>query len=438
MLVFIYKEIKLSKILGIKARMLLDSRGNPAVEAEVQTQKATASAIMPEGASTGSLEAMELRDGGKAFLGKGVKKAIANVNETIAPKLKGLDSGNQKQADKIMLDLDSTSNKSRLGANAILPVSIALCKASAAAQGIQAFEYIGKLAESKESILPVPLMNVINGGKHAGDELAVQEFMLVPLGAGNYSEALQFNVEIYQTLKQIIKDKFGKSAINVGDEGGFAPSISKTEDVLKLMQLALKETGYEKQVRIALDFAANSFHHNEKYIFEGKECNNMQFLEIVEGLIERFNLASVEDPFAEQDWQAFCALTKSKGAKCQIVGDDLLVTSVERIQRALKLSACNSVIIKPNQVGTVTETLKAVQAAKDAGFNFIISHRSGDSEDDFIADLAVGTGALQIKAGAPCRSERTAKYNRLLRIEEMLGKKAEYAGKRFLQKFTNG
>ncbi|MBS3058793.1 MAG: enolase, partial [Candidatus Diapherotrites archaeon] len=370
----------MSKILSIKARMLLDSRGNPAVEAEVQTQKATASAIMPEGASTGSLEAMELRDGGKAFLGKGVKKAIANVNETIAPKLKGLDSGNQKQADKIMLDLDSTSNKSRLGANAILPVSIALCKASAAAQGIQAFEYIGKLAESKESILPVPLMNVINGGKHAGDELAVQEFMLVPLGAGNYSEALQFNVEIYQTLKQIIKDKFGKSAINVGDEGGFAPSISKTEDVLKLMQLALKETGYEKQVRIALDFAANSFHHNEKYIFEGKECNNMQFLEIVEGLIERFNLASVEDPFAEQDWQAFCALTKSKGAKCQIVGDDLLVTSVERIQRALKLSACNSVIIKPNQVGTVTETLKAVQAAKDAGFNFIISHRSGDSE----------------------------------------------------------
>ena len=437
MLVFIYKEIKLSKILGIKARMLLDSRGNPAVEAEVQTQKATASAIMPEGASTGSLEAMELRDGGKAFLGKGVKKAIANVNETIAPKLKGLDSGNQKQADKIMLDLDSTSNKSRLGANAILPVSIALCKASAAAQGIQAFEYIGKLAESKESILPVPLMNVINGGKHAGDELAVQEFMLVPLGAGNYSEALQFNVEIYQTLKQIIKDKFGKSAINVGDEGGFAPSISKTEDVLKLMQLALKETGYEKQVRIALDFAANSFHHNEKYIFEGKECNNMQFLEIVEGLIERFNLASVEDPFAEQDWQAFCALTKSKGAKCQIVGDDLLVTSVERIQRALKLSACNSVIIKPNQVGTVTETLKAVQAAKDAGFNFIISHRSGDSEDDFIADLAVGTGALQIKAGAPARSERTAKYNRLLRIEEMLGKKGEYAGKRLLEKFQN-
>jgi len=417
--------------------MLLDSRGNPAVEAEVQTQKATASAIMPEGASTGSLEAMELRDGGKAFLGKGVKKAIANVNETIAPKLKGLDSGNQKQADKIMLDLDSTSNKSRLGANAILPVSIALCKASAAAQGIQAFEYIGKLAESKESILPVPLMNVINGGKHAGDELAVQEFMLVPLGAGNYSEALQFNVEIYQTLKQIIKDKFGKSAINVGDEGGFAPSISKTEDVLKLMQLALKETGYEKQVRIALDFAANSFHHNEKYIFEGKECNNMQFLEIVEGLIERFNLASVEDPFAEQDWQAFCALTKSKGAKCQIVGDDLLVTSVERIQRALKLSACNSVIIKPNQVGTVTETLKAVQAAKDAGFNFIISHRSGDSEDDFIADLAVGTGALQIKAGAPARSERTAKYNRLLRIEEMLGKKGEYAGKRLLEKFQN-
>ena len=417
--------------------MLLDSRGNPAVEAEVQTQKATASAIMPEGASTGSLEAMELRDGGKAFLGKGVKKAIANVNETIAPKLKGLDSGNQKQADKIMLDLDSTSNKSRLGANAILPVSIALCKASAAAQGIQAFEYIGKLAENKESILPVPLMNVINGGKHAGDELAVQEFMLVPLGAGNYSEALQFNVEIYQTLKQIIKDKFGKSAINVGDEGGFAPSISKTEDVLKLMQLALKETGYEKQVRIALDFAANSFHHNEKYIFEGKECNNMQFLEIVEGLIERFNLASVEDPFAEQDWQAFCALTKSKGAKCQIVGDDLLVTSVERIQRALKLSACNSVIIKPNQVGTVTETLKAVQAAKDAGFNFIISHRSGDSEDDFIADLAVGTGALQIKAGAPARSERTAKYNRLLRIEEMLGKKGEYAGKRLLEKFQN-
>ncbi|HIH33624.1 MAG TPA: phosphopyruvate hydratase [Candidatus Diapherotrites archaeon] len=417
--------------------MLLDSRGNPAVEAEVQTQKATASAIMPEGASTGSLEAMELRDGGKAFLGKGVKKAIANVNETIAPKLKGLDSGNQKQADKIMLDLDSTSNKSRLGANAILPVSIALCKASAAAQGIQVFEYIGKLAENKESILPVPLMNVINGGKHAGDELAVQEFMLVPLGAGSYSEALQFNVEIYQTLKQIIKDKFGKSAINVGDEGGFAPSISKTEDVLKLMQLALKETGYEKQVRIALDFAANSFHHNEKYIFEGKECNNMQFLEIVEGLIERFNLASVEDPFAEQDWQAFCALTKSKGAKCQIVGDDLLVTSVERIQRALKLSACNSVIIKPNQVGTVTETLKAVQAAKDAGFNFIISHRSGDSEDDFIADLAVGTGALQIKAGAPARSERTAKYNRLLRIEEMLGKKGEYAGKRLLEKFQN-
>jgi len=417
--------------------MVLDSRGTPTVEAEVQTQKGFGKAIVPSGASTGAHEAIELRDGGKAFLGKGVKKAVANVNEIIAPKLKGEDSLKQSHIDKIMIELDNTASKSRLGANAILAVSIANCKASAQSSELPVFEHVARLAESKQVMLPVPLMNVINGGQHAGNSLAIQEFITMPVGASSFSEALQMNVEIYQTLKQIVKEKFGKPAINVGDEGGFAPNIAKTEDALRLIQIALKETGYEKQVKLAMDCAASSFFKNEKYSFEGKEYNNMQFVEVIEDFIERFKIASVEDAFAEDDWQAFCALTKSKGRKCQVIGDDLLVTNVERIQRAAKLSACNAVLIKLNQVGTVSETLKAIQASLEAGFNSVISHRSGDSEDDFIADFAVGTGAGQLKSGAPCRSERTAKYNQLLRIEEALGKKAIYAGSKFLEKFSS-
>ncbi|MDO8647630.1 MAG: phosphopyruvate hydratase [Candidatus Diapherotrites archaeon] len=427
----------MAKILNVKARMVLDSRGNPTVEAEVETQAGTGIAIVPSGASTGVHEAMELRDGGKAFLGKGVKDAVNNVNEIIAPKLKGQDCSKQELIDKIMIELDNTTNKSRLGANAILSVSIAACKAAALNAGLPAFEYVGKLSENKELLLPVPLMNVINGGQHAGNGLAVQEFMIAPVGAASFTEALQMNVEVYQTLKQIIKDKFGKTAINVGDEGGFTPNISRTEDALKLIQLALKETGYEKQVRLALDCAASSFFKNEKYSFEGKEYSNIQFVEVIEDFIDRFKLISVEDGLAEDDWQGFCALTKGKGKTTQIIGDDLLVTSPERILRAIKLSACNATLIKLNQIGTVSETLKAIKITQEAGFNAIVSHRSGDSEDAFIADFAVGTSSGQLKSGAPCRSERTSKYNQLLRIEEELGKKAVYAGKKLLEKFSN-
>lgn len=416
--------------------MVLDSRGNPTVEAEVETAGGTGIAIAPSGASTGVHEAVELRDGGKAFLGKGVKKAVLNISEIIAPKLKGMDSSRQEFIDKTLIELDNTSNKSRLGANAILAVSIACCKASAQASGIPAFEYVGKLAENKEFLLPIPLMNVINGGAHAGNSLNIQEFIIMPTGAPGFSEALQMNAEVYQTLKKIIKDKFGKAAINVGDEGGFAPNISKTEDALKLIQLALKETGYEKQVRLAMDCAASTFFKDEKYYFEGKEYANMQFVELLEDLIDRYSIASIEDAMAEDDWQGFCALTKGRGSKCQIIGDDLLVTSTERIQRAVKLNACNSTLIKLNQVGTLSETLKAVKLSQESGFNTVVSHRSGDTEDAFIADFSVGTGAGQIKSGAPCRSERTAKYNQLLRIEEELGKKAVYAGSRFAEKFS--
>jgi len=425
----------MGKIVNVKARMVLDSRGNPTVEAEVETQSATGIAIAPSGASTGVHEAVELRDGGKAFLGKGVKKAVMNVNELIAPKLKGMDATRQDLIDRTLIELDNTTNKSRLGANAIMAVSIACCKASAQSAGIQAFEHVGKLSENKEFLLPIPLMNVINGGAHAGNSLNIQEFIIMPIGASSFSEAVQMNVEVYHTLKSIIKDKFGKAATNVGDEGGFAPNIAKAEDALRLIQLALKEAGYEKHVKLAMDCASSGFFKDEKYFFEGKEYSNMKFVELLEDLIERYNIASIEDPLAEDDWQGFCALTKSRGKKCQIIGDDLLVTNTDRIQRAIKLNACNATLIKLNQIGTVSETLKAVKMSQEAGFNAVVSHRSGDSEDAFIADFAVGTGAGQLKSGAPCRSERTAKYNQLLRIEEELGKKAEYAGKRFAEKF---
>ncbi len=417
----------MERITGVWARMALDSRGNPTVEAVVKTKKGQSSAIAPSGASVGAHEAIELRDRGKAFLGKGVQGAIDNINGEIARALRGMNAENQSEIDSALIELDGTGNKSRLGANAMASASMACCRAGAMGKEIELYEHIKEISGAREAIMPIPMMNVINGGMHAGNDLDFQEFMLCPLKAESYSLALQMCAETYQMLRTIVRDKFGKGAINMGDEGGFAPPLKSTEDAIKLIQLALKELGYEKKVGIALDAAGSSFYREGKYFFEGQELDNMMLVERVEQIVDSYGIASIEDPFAEDDWQAFCALTTARGNSLQVVGDDLLVTRVDRIERAKKLSACNAGIIKINQVGTVSEAIGAINALSDSGMKAIVSHRSGDSEDSFIADFAVGTGTSQAKFGAPARSERTAKYNRLLRIEEALGKKAKYS-----------
>ncbi len=423
----------MSNIRKVTAREILDSRGNPTVEVDILTEDSFARAAVPSGASTGIHEALELRDGGKRYKGKGVKRAIKNIDAWIAPKIYDFDCKKQKQLDWLMLKLDGTKNKSNFGANAILAVSMAACKAAALSRGVPLYEYIGSLINNKNFVLPVPSMNVINGGEHAGNELDIQEYMILPTEAKSFSEAVQMCVETYQTLRKIIEKKYGKEAINVGDEGGFAPPLKKSKEPIELILKAIREAGYSGKIKLGLDCAASSFYNKKKnvYVLEGKKFHPMGLIDYYKELVKKYPVASIEDPFEEDDWENFFVLTKEIGKEVQIVGDDLLVTNVERIKRAIDLQACTALLLKLNQIGTVTEAIDACQLARKHGWNVMVSHRSGETEDTFIADLVVGLGTGQIKSGAPCRSERTAKYNELLRIEEELGKKAEYAGKNF-------
>jgi enolase len=415
----------MTTIREVKAREVLDSRGNPTVEVEIKTSSSIARAIVPSGASTGVHEALELRDGDKRFLGKGVMKAVSNVNK-IAEKVVGMDCTSQEEIDNVMLELDGTENKSKLGANAILGVSMAACKAAALEKGVQLYEHVKEIAEVSEYVMPVPCMNIINGGEHAGNNLEIQEFMILPTKAKTFREAMQIGAETYQTLKKVIKDKYGKDAINVGDEGGFAPPINTAEDALNLIVSALEELGYRNKVKIALDCAASEFLKNGTYNLEGSSLKGEELIEHYKELCKKYPIVSIEDPFGQEDFTHFARLNKEIGKKVQIVGDDLLVTNVKMIEKAIVEDACNALLLKVNQIGTITESINAAKLSQLHNWNVMVSHRSGETEDTFIADLAVGIKAGQIKSGAPCRSERVAKYNQLLRIEEELGNKAKY------------
>lgn len=406
--------------MEIKAREILDSRGNPTVEAEVFIGEQSFRAAVPSGASTGAKEALELRDGGKRYLGKGVLKAIKNIEKKIAPKLLGIDCSRQGEIDRLMIELDGKENKSRLGANAILGVSLAAARGGAFCQHKQLYRYLGELAgRKKEMKLPRPFFNVINGGKHAGGSLAIQEFMIAPR-AESFKENLRIGSEIYHVLGKLIGERYGRAAANVGDEGGFAPPIKKAEEALDLLQEAIKKAGYKHKVDLAMDCAASSFYVKKKNCYQlHKEFSKEELLKHYLGLIEKYNLFSIEDPFEENDFESFALLRKRSGI--QIVGDDLTVTNMERIEKAIKEKSCNCLLLKVNQIGTLTEALEAAKMAFEEGWKVMVSHRSGETEDTFIADLAVGLGSGMIKAGAPCRGERTAKYNRLLRIEEEIG-----------------
>ena len=401
----------MSKILGIKAREILDSRGNPTVEVELTTKAGKVIASVPSGASTGKYEAYELRDGGKRYGGLGVLDAVNNIRKIIAPRLVGKKCDDQAALDRYLIKLDKTKNKSRLGANAILAVSMAVCRAGALHKDIPLYEHIAELYGSKNYQLPIPGFNVINGGKHAGNKLDIQEFMAMPVRAASFKGALQMGAETYHTLKKIILKKYGKNATNLGDEGGFAPPINKTEEALRLLINAVKKAGYTKKIRLALDCAASEFATKKGYNFEGKLRTAENLKKIYLNLIKKYKIISIEDPFSEEDFAAFTSLTKSIGNKVNIVGDDLLVTNPERIKKAIHFKSCNALLLKINQIGTITEALEAVKLAKSYNMQVMVSHRSGETNDDFIADLAVGINAEFIKSGAPARGERLAKYN---------------------------
>ncbi len=412
------------KIEEVKARQVLDSRGNPTVEAEVKTKNAIGIAIAPSGASKGKEEALELRDGNKEFHGKGVMKAIKNIEKIIAPAIVGMDVREQEKIDKKMVEIDATKNKSLLGANACIAVSIAVCRCASMVLKKEPYEYLGE-----SDLLPIPFMNVINGGVHAGNDLAIQEHMIAPIKANSFAEALRKACETYYTLKELIKKKFGKNAINVGDEGGFAPPLSKTEDALEIIMEAIEENGYEKEIYLALDCAASSFYKNGYYDLH-KKMDAGELMDYYIELAKTYPVISIEDAFHEEDWENFAELTKKIGGKVQIVGDDLFVTNPKRLRKGIKNNACNALLLKPNQIGTLSEAIEVANLCFKNGYAVMVSHRSGDTCDDFIADLCVALKAGQIKAGAPCRGERTAKYNRLLRIEEKI-KKPLYAGKQW-------
>lgn len=424
-------------IESIHARQIYDSRGNPTIEVDLKTSKGLFRAAVPSGASTGHYEALELRDNDKKHWGgKGVTKAIENVNKIIAPKLIGKNVVNQKELDQFMIDLDGTENKEKLGANAILGVSLAICKAGAAEKGIPLYRHIANLAGKKNVLLPVPAFNVINGGSHAGNKLAMQEFMILPTGATSFSEAMKMGSEVYQTLKTIIKKKYGQDAVNVGDEGGFAPNIQNNKEGLELLKSAIEQAGYTGKIKIGMDVAASEFFKDGKYDLDFKTPNNDgsqlvsvdQLINLYKEFVKEFPVESIEDPFDQDDWKAYAKFTSEIGKQIQIVGDDLLVTNPKRIKKAIEEKSCNALLLKVNQIGSVTESIEACLLAQKAGWGVMVSHRSGETEDSFIADLVVGLGTGQIKTGAPCRSERLAKYNQLLRIEEELGKDAKFAG----------
>ncbi|MFC1691171.1 phosphopyruvate hydratase [Nanoarchaeota archaeon] len=427
----------MSTIKSIKAREILDSRGNPTVEVDVITEDGLSRAAVPSGASTGVHEALELRDKDERYDGKGVLKAVKNVNELIEPALQGKDPTKQQEIDKIMLDLDATKNKSKLGANAILGVSMAVCRAGALAKGVPLYKHIAEIAGVTEFVMPVPSFNVINGGKHAGNPLPFQEFMLMPTGASSFSEALRMGAEVYHHLKKLIKKKHGIDSVNVGDEGGFAPPVLNIEEPLDLLQDAIEDAGYTGKFKIATDCAASEFFKDGKYDLDFKKesgdhniISSDELMNKYKELIEKYPLVSIEDPFDQEDFEGYGALTSEVGEKAQIVGDDLLVTNVDRINIALEKKACNALLLKVNQIGSITEAINACKLSQENDWGVMVSHRSGETEDCFIADLVVGLKTGQIKTGAPCRSERLAKYNQLLRIEEELGN-PRYAGEDF-------
>lgn len=412
--------------MHVFAREILDSRGNPTVEAEVFLDDgAHGIAGVPSGASTGAHEAHELRDGGDRYGGKGVQKAVKNVNEEIADALAGIEADDQRLLDQAMIKLDGTDNKSRLGANAILGVSIAAAKAAAESAGLPLYRYIGG---PNAHILPVPMMNIVNGGEHADSGVDVQEFMIAPLSAESFAEALRMGAEVYHSLKSVINAK-GLST-GLGDEGGFAPSVDSTRAALDLIVEAIEKAGFKpgEDVALALDVASSEFFEDGVYKFEGGEHTAEEMAKVYEELIAEYPIVSIEDPLQEDDWEGYANLTKTIGDKVQIVGDDFFVTNPERLARGIKEHAANALLVKVNQIGTLTETLDAIQMANRAGYTAIVSHRSGETEDATIADIAVALNAGQIKTGAPSRTERVAKYNQLLRIEEQLGGSAVYPG----------
>src|SRR5215467_2199687 len=418
------------KIVAVRGRQILDSRGNPTVEAEVMTESSFGRGSVPSGASKGKMEALELRDGYRdRFDGKGVSKAVGNVNGIIARKVRGLLVADQRKVDQTMIRLDGTKNKSRLGANAILSVSMAVARASANERLLSLFECLNP---KKSYHLPVPMMNVINGGEHAGNELSIQEFLIEPVGADSCSEAVRVGVEVYQSLKEVLVSKYGKGAINVGDEGGFAPPLSRTADALAAIRLAIEKAGYgEEEVRLGMDAAASSFFDSKdgSYLVDGKRISSERLEDYYAGLNDEFGLLTIEDPFEEESYSEFSSITKRLGTKTRVIGDDLYVTNVERMKRGISMKSTNAVLIKLNQIGTVSETEDAIDLAQDSGWVVVVSHRSGETDDPFIAHLATAFEAQFIKTGAPARGERVAKYNELLRIEEQLGSRALFSGK---------
>ncbi|TMA13271.1 MAG: phosphopyruvate hydratase [Deltaproteobacteria bacterium] len=419
------------KIERVRAREVLDSRGQPTVEVDVTLKNGTVGrATVPSGASTGEHEALELRDGGPRFLGKGVEQAVGNINRLLAPRLRGRDAKDQEGLDRLMTDLDGTPDKRRIGANAILGVSLAAAKAQANAEKLPLYRYLGG---PRGKTLPVPLLNVLNGGVHADNNVDFQEFMIAPVGMKNFAEALRAAAEIFQTLKKVLQ-KRGYST-SVGDEGGFAPRLRANEEAVELLLEAISQAGYKPrdEVALALDIAASELHDAGDYVFkksDGAKKSHAELIRLYEDWVRQYPIISIEDALAEDDWEGWKMLTDALGKKIQLVGDDLFVTNKTRLGRGIESGVANSILIKVNQIGTLTETLETMRLAKKSGYTTIISHRSGETEDTTIADLAVATNAGQIKTGAPCRGERTAKYNQLLRIEEALGKRAVFAGKK--------
>ncbi|MDH5596794.1 MAG: phosphopyruvate hydratase [Candidatus Peregrinibacteria bacterium] len=411
-------------IKRIHAREVLDSRGNPTVEVEVETQNFKTSAIVPSGASTGAHEAVELRDGDKArYGGKGVLKAVENVNSVIAKEFLGADVRNQKGIDQRLIDLDGTENKGKLGANAILGVSLAVSRVAAMEEGIPYYQYLANLGDAGEAkLMPTPMMNVLNGGKHAIKSSDIQEFMIMPVGAPSFKEALRMGAETFHALKKIVKDRGFSTA--VGDEGGFAPSLGKNEEALAIIVEAIEAAGYQpgEDIALAMDAAASEFYEDGMYNLasEGRKLSSDEMVDFYEDLVNKYPIISIEDSHHEDDWEGFRKLTERIGGRVQLVGDDLLVTNTKRLQKAIEGGNCNSILIKLNQIGTLSETIHAIQMAHDAGFTAVVSHRSGETEDTTIADLVVGMATGQIKTGSLCRTDRIAKYNQLLRIEEML------------------
>ena len=414
----------MTAIAGVRARQIFDSRGNPTVEVDVTLDSgASGRAAVPSGASTGVHEALELRDGGEAYGGKGVHEAVEHARGELAAAVQGLDAADQRALDERMIELDGTANKGRLGANAILGVSLAAARAAAAEAGLPLFRYLGG---DEARTLPVPLMNVINGGLHAQNSIDLQEFMLVPAGAGSFAEAMRVGTEVFQALKALLHER--GLATGVGDEGGFAPDLASSEEAIEAILAAAERAGHRDRVAIALDPAATELFDDGRYSFEQHTADGHELVEFWQTLAERYPLASIEDGAAEDDWQTWRLETERLGGRLQLVGDDVFVTSSERLRRGIDEGVANAILVKVNQIGTLTETLDVIELARSNGYSVVISHRSGETEDTTIADLAVATNAGQIKTGAPSRSDRVAKYNQLLRIEEELGEAATYPG----------